>query len=1038
MSTQESDAARIFLDALENCDTDRRSQFVNEACGENPQLRARVFELLGALAEPNSLLDGGGAIATLELTPLEKPGAQIGPYKLLEQIGEGGFGVVFLAEQATPIRRRVALKIVKPGMDTRQVVGRFEAERQALALMDHPGIAKVFDAGVTEQGRSYFVMELVAGVPINEYCDQCNLPTRERLELFMAVCQAVQHAHQKGIIHRDLKPTNVLVTLQDGRPMPKIIDFGIAKAIDERLTEHTLTTGYAQMVGTPMYMSPEQAELSRLGVDTRTDIYSLGVLLYELLAGTTPFDKDRLHAASYDELRRIIREEEPPLPSTRLTTLAAGEATTIAEHRRSDARKLGQSIRGDLDWIAMKCLEKDRNRRYDSAGSLARDVERYLHDEPVQACPPSASYRFRKFAQRNFRVLAAAGAIALTLCAALGLSTLMYLRERAALEVAKEKESLATTEAAKSQLVARFMTEMLKGVAPGVALGRDTQLLREILDKTANRLDELRDQPEVEADLRATLGSVYAELGEYQRATEMHRAALAIRKSLYGDEHPSVAQSLDDLGGVSYWDARWNDAAVLHREAVELRRQLRSDRETLVEAAELYRELLDLDPHRAAEHGYHLRLAETLLRTQPLDDALRQEVRRLIDTAMKGSSEVANQFPNDLDRRLKSATAYVAVANLCADFPVFSPEIEESHRRLWAESRALLAAFPHSTKCQWQCAMNFRNWAFAVLVRTDRKCLLQAEQAYLDAIELMKGKTLVATDSVAVSHYLASTHGHLGDLLLRLGKPDEAEREFRVAINLYAKRPSDLERTPVEEMEFALDQIRSAYLLATRGQRIEASQLLDRAADSLQRLNNTDFTAKYIAFLALVRLQLQDYPGYRSACEALQIVVDESGDTSAPVLLPWACGLGPQALDDLKPALQQAEANVANSPMQAPYLDHAVLGAVLYRMREFDQAATHLEESIAQYPSDQPIGTGSVEFPQFLLAMTRWQQGQRNEARRVLDEATSHFEEALSSPSSLWQRRAQLEVLRHEAEGLIAPPEAGMLDGKNAAKGASK
>ena len=308
---------------------------------------------------------------------------------------------MFMAEQERPVRRTVALKIIKPGMDTRQVIARFEAERQALAMMDHPNIAKVLDAGATENGRPYFVMELVQGVPITEYCDQCNLTTRERLELFVTVCQAVQHAHQKGIIHRDIKPTNVLVAMQDGRPVPKIIDFGVAKAIDQRLTEHTLTTAFAQMVGTPLYMSPEQAELSPLGVDTRSDIYSLGVLLYELLTGTTPFDKDRLHAASYDELRRIIREEEPPRPSARISTLAADLATTVAEHRRTDARRLQQTVRGELDWIVMKCLEKDRNRRYETANSLARDIERYLHDEPVQACPPSAAYRLRKFARRH-------------------------------------------------------------------------------------------------------------------------------------------------------------------------------------------------------------------------------------------------------------------------------------------------------------------------------------------------------------------------------------------------------------------------------------------------------------------------------------------------------------------------------------------------------------------------------------------------------------------------------------------------------------
>ena len=316
--------------------------------------------------------------------------------------------MVYLAEQTEPVRRTVALKIIKPGMDTKQVIARFEAERQALALMDHPNIARILDAGSTDSGRPYFVMELVKGIPITEYCDQCNLTTSERLNLYTSVCQAVQHAHQKGIIHRDIKPTNVLVTVSDGEPVAKMIDFGVAKAINQRLTEQTLRTGFSQMIGTPMYMSPEQAEMSPLDVDTRTDIYSLGVLLYELLAGMTPFDKERLSTATFDELRRIIREEEPPRPSARLSTASIEQADTVAAHRRTEAHRLAQMLRGDLDWIVVMAMEKDRTRRYESASALARDIECYKRSEPVQACPPSSWYRFRRFARRRKGALAAA------------------------------------------------------------------------------------------------------------------------------------------------------------------------------------------------------------------------------------------------------------------------------------------------------------------------------------------------------------------------------------------------------------------------------------------------------------------------------------------------------------------------------------------------------------------------------------------------------------------------------------------------------
>src|SRR4051812_45153164 len=295
----------------------------------------------------------------------EQPGTIIGPYKLLEQIGEGGFGLVFMAEQERPVRRRVALKVIKPGMDTKQVIARFEAERQALALMDHPNIAHVLEAGATESGRPYFVMELVRGIPITEFCDQNRLCIDERLKLFTTVCQAVQHAHQKGIIHRDIKPTNVLVTLHDGVPVPRVIDFGVAKATGQRLTDKTLFTGFAQMIGTPLYMSPEQAEMSGLDVDTRSDIYSLGVMLYELLTGTTPFSRERLQQAAYDEIRRIIREEEPLKPSTRISTLGA-TAALVSSQRKSDPQKLSHLVRGELDWLVMRCLEKDRNRRYET------------------------------------------------------------------------------------------------------------------------------------------------------------------------------------------------------------------------------------------------------------------------------------------------------------------------------------------------------------------------------------------------------------------------------------------------------------------------------------------------------------------------------------------------------------------------------------------------------------------------------------------------------------------------------------------------
>src|SRR3989475_5751467 len=351
----------IFVAALQRSNAANRSAFLDEACAGDKGLRSQVEALLREHDQLGSFLESPAhsPAATLDEPITERPGTVIGPYKLLEQIGEGGFGVVFMAEQTHPVRRKVALKVLKPGMDTRQVVARFEAERQALALMDHPNIAHVFDGGETETGRPYFVMELVRGIPITDFCDQNHLTPRQRLELVLSTCHAVQHAHHKGIIHRDLKPTNVLVTLHDGTPVPRVIDFGIAKATGQQLTDKTLFTNFSQMVGTPLYMSPEQAEMSGLDMDTRTDIYSLGVLLYELLTGTTPFDKERLRTAAYDEIRRIIREEEPAKPSTRMSTLGQ-VVVTVSANRMSDPKRLRQLLRGELDCIVMKALEKDR------------------------------------------------------------------------------------------------------------------------------------------------------------------------------------------------------------------------------------------------------------------------------------------------------------------------------------------------------------------------------------------------------------------------------------------------------------------------------------------------------------------------------------------------------------------------------------------------------------------------------------------------------------------------------------------------------
>ncbi|MCF7765749.1 MAG: serine/threonine protein kinase, partial [Verrucomicrobia bacterium] len=420
----------IFNEALEMPSTEARQAFLKGACGQDAELRHRLECLLKSYDSAEGFIPDKDAEVTLpaETKLTEGPGLVIDRYKLLQKIGEGGMGVVYMAEQTEPVTRKVALKIIKLGMDTRHVVARFEAERQALALMDHPNIAKVLDAGATDAGRPYFVMELVRGVPITEYCDKNKLSTQERLNLFIPVCQAIQHAHQKGVIHRDVKPTNVMVTLHDGDAVPKVIDFGIAKATNQRLTEKTLFTNYSQMIGTPAYMSPEQAEMSGLDVDTRTDVYSLGVLLYELMTGTTPFPSNELFSMGYGEMQRVIAEKEPPKPSTRLSTMLHEERTVVAKNRSMEVSALGKVFQGDLDWIVMKALEKDRSHRYETVNGLVSDIRRHLDNEPISAAAPTFAYQFQKFYRRNRKYMRVAGVVASLLVVLTGVATLQAVR----------------------------------------------------------------------------------------------------------------------------------------------------------------------------------------------------------------------------------------------------------------------------------------------------------------------------------------------------------------------------------------------------------------------------------------------------------------------------------------------------------------------------------------------------------------------------------------------------------------------------------
>jgi tetratricopeptide (TPR) repeat protein len=550
-------------------------------------MRQRLGALLAAEEPPDG---ASGSTETRPTVAIEFPaepadesvGQTIGRYKLLEKVGEGGCGVVYVAEQTEPMRRRVAVKVIKLGMDTKAVVARFEAERQALAMMDHPNIAKVFDAGATETGRPFFVMELVRGISITLFCDQNNLATKERLGLFIKVCQAIQHAHQKGIIHRDIKPSNILVTLDDGAPVPKVIDFGIAKATLQQLTDKTVYTQLQQFIGTPAYMSPEQAEMSGLDIDTRSDIYSLGVLLYELLVGCTPFDVKELMSQGLDAMRQTIREKEPVRPSAKLTALGAEGLTTAARRRSVDSSKLRHQLRGDLDWITMKCLEKDRMRRYETANGLAVDIQRHLTNEPVAARPPSAAYKVQKFVRRNKAVFAGAALLLTVVLTGTVISATQALRARKELRRALVAEAQAQAEKANAEAALHFIQDdVLSQASPGYQADRDLKV-RTLLDRVAQRLERATGRaPLVEAAIRQTLGSIYTELGDYAKAIELYEGALRLDREHLGESNPETLRSLYGLAMAYWWSGGAAQAEPLTRQGLEESRAVLGEKDPL-------------------------------------------------------------------------------------------------------------------------------------------------------------------------------------------------------------------------------------------------------------------------------------------------------------------------------------------------------------------------------------------------------------------------------------------------------------------------
>jgi non-specific serine/threonine protein kinase/serine/threonine-protein kinase len=660
-----------------------------------------------------------------------KASEAIGSYRLLERVGEGGMGEVWLAEQTQPIHRQVALKVIKAGMDTAQVVARFDAERQALALMDHPAIARVFDAGATRQGRPYFVMEYVRGETITAYATRHTLTVPERIDLFLTACEGVQHAHQKGIIHRDLKPSNVLVTVRDDRAMPKVIDFGVAKATTHALTDRTLHTEIGALIGTPEYMSPEQAEMGSLDIDTRTDVYSLGVMLYELLTGTLPFEWKALREQGLDKVRQTIREVDPPRPSTRVTTAAGSVATVLPSP--GDASRLARQLRGDLDWITMKALEKDRTRRYGSVSDLAADLRRHLDDVPVLASPPSATYRVGKFVRRHHAGVAAAGVLILLLVVFAGVMAVQASR------IARARDR-ASQEAATARQVSDFLVGLFRVSDPSEARGT-TLTAREILAKGVQQLDSLRDQPAVQARLQATIGSVDTELGLYRDAQPLLETALQTRRRVVGQDHPDTLASANALANLYWYQGQYREAEPLYRDIVERRTRL-----------------LGADHPDTLRANYDL---ASLYAKQKRWEAFDRLSR---DTLARQRRVLGDSHPDTLDSLGNLQSSYFARGRYEEALPV-TTEVLESERRVFGEDHPKTLTQLHNLATIYDALGRYG----------------EAEPLYLKAVAA-KCRVLGGDHPLTVS-----TLDKLGSMYMKQQRYAEAESAFLAAYLGYAK-----------------------------------------------------------------------------------------------------------------------------------------------------------------------------------------------------------------------------------------------------------
>jgi serine/threonine protein kinase/tetratricopeptide (TPR) repeat protein len=806
MNADPDPAKAVFLEAVERHAADQWPAFLDRACAGQPDLRGRVEVLLAAHRQvgtitPSDFADSANPAleSTADLpSKTERPGTIIGPYKLIEPIGEGGMGTVWMAQQTQPVKRAVAVKMIKSGMDSKQVLARFEAERQALALMDHPNIAKVLDAGATTIGRPYFVMELVKGVPITKYCDERRLTPNQRLELFVPVCQAIQHAHQKGIIHRDIKPSNILIALYDGKPVPKVIDFGVAKAAGQQLTDKTLMTGFGSVVGTLEYMSPEQAELNQLDIDTRSDIYSLGVVLYELLTGGTPLDKKRLKQAAFAEVLRIIREEEPQRPSTRLSN-STDSLPSVSAQRQMEPAKLTKLVRGELDWIVMKALEKDRNRRYETANGFGMDVQRYLAGEPVLAGPASQWYRLRKLVRRHRGPVAAAGLVFLTLLGGIAGTTWGLVQARHQRKVAEGKTDEAVNES----------------VAKGVALVAEQQA----------RADETKARLQAFAALRSmTTNFIERKFAQGTELTEDDRAFLRDVISQYdafaqikGDDPDSRAVRAEGrfrVGVMRYKLGELQEAEKDYDEAVSIWKQLVADCPTRPE----FRQDLAIS---------HNNRGVLIKDTRGL-----QEAEKDFDQALNIEKKLAADFTDRPEFRRHLAKSYGNRGNMLRTTGHLE-EAEHAFDQALSIQKQLVVDFPLRPEFRQELAQSHNNRGVLLLGYQRRK---EAEQDYNEALRIRKQLAAEFRSQPEFRQELAHSYTNRGMLLLWNGRRDEAEQDYDQSLGIDKQLVAEFPMRPEFRQHLAQSHTNRGQLRSATGRRKEAERDYDQAVSIQEQL----------------------------------------------------------------------------------------------------------------------------------------------------------------------------------------------------------